>query len=196
MKTAETPKQEPIRDAKTLIERYGAAACSKRVAEKSTRETIHDALVDCYNAYQRPVTRGQISELTGIKNSTIDEHMDKLINEDQTAIRMDRGLFEPVIRFAETRAISKTLMPSGMVKLDIADVCLDLTPAEHRLMYGFFGGGNPYAEAEAMQANRVLIAQQQVSIHGMNRKIAALTEQVRDLAGNSPQILLALEVTT
>ena len=167
-----------------------------KVAEKSTRETIHDALVDCYNTYQRPVTRDMLNAVTGIKKTTIDEHMDKLINEDLTAIRVDRGLFEPVIRFPETRAISKTVMPSGLVKLDIADACLDLTPAENRIMHGLFGGANPYYEAEAMQQSRVLIAQQAVSIHVMKREMLALRELLRTMMGNAPQMMLALEVAT
>ena len=166
-----------------------------QIAKKSTRETIHDALVYCYNTSQRPVTRDMLSAVTNIKKTTIDEHMDKLINDELTAIRVDRGLFEPVVKFPETRAISKTVMPGGLVKLDIADSCLDLTPAENRIMKELFGGGNDYHEAEAMQQSRVLMAQQAVSINNLHRKIAALRDLVQSLAGNAPQMMLALEVT-
>ena len=164
-----------------------------QIAKKSTRETIYDALVDCYNTSQRAVTRDMLNAITGIKKTTIDEHLDKLVNDDQTIIRVDRGFYEPVIKFPETRSISKTVLPGGLVKLDIADKCLDLTPAENRIMKELFGGGNEFHEAEAMQQSRALIAQQAVSINGLKREMTALREMLKQLAAGVPQLRLELD---
>ena len=163
-----------------------------QIAKKSTREIIYEALVDSYNTSQRAVTRETLNAITGIKKTTIDEHLDKLVNDEGSVIRVDRGFYEPVIRFPETRAISKTVLPGGLVKLDIADRCLDLTPAENRIMKELFGGGNEFHEAEAMQQSRALIAQQAVILNRLQREVSALREHVREMSGNVPQMHLEL----
>jgi hypothetical protein len=110
------------------------------IASKSTREEIHEALVVAFNTLQRPVTREMLHLVTGISKTTIDEHLKVLMDDDETVIRVGRGLFEPVIKHPETRPISKTMLPGGLVKLEVGDVCIDLTPREYRIVRGLFGG--------------------------------------------------------
>lgn len=164
-----------------------------QVAKKSTRETIYDALVDCFNKTQRDVTREMLYEVTGIKKATIDEHLDKLIDEEQTVVRVMRGYFQPVIKFPETRAMSRTILPSGMNKVEIGDFCLDLTPAEGRKFGALFGGGDSVQESEAVQQNRVLVARYAVENKKMKAEIAALWDFVRQDASKSNQLKLDMQ---
>lgn len=110
------------------------------IASKSTRATIFEALLDAFNVLQHPVTRETLHAVTGISKTTIDEHLKVLMDVDETVIRVDRGLFEPVIKHPEERIISKTMLPCGLVKFEVGDVCIDLTPREYRIVRGLFGG--------------------------------------------------------
>lgn len=163
-----------------------------KLAKKTSMQIVYEALVGCYNAGQEYVTRETLVDVTGLKKTNVDEQLKTLIDEEMTVIRVKAGFFQPVIVFPETRAISKTVMRGGLVKLEVGSEYLALSPAENRIMKELFGGGNEYHESEAMQMARVLAAQQAVAIKKMNRDIEALRDMVRNLAGDSPQILLAL----
>jgi hypothetical protein len=164
-----------------------------KISSKSTRETIHEALVDAFNSSQRPVTRETLHFVTGISKATIDEHLDKLITVEETVIRVERGLFEPVIKHPETRPISKTVIPGGLIKLEIGDKCIDMTPSENRIMKELFGGRNDFHEAEAMQQSRVLMAQMATNLVTAARETRALRERVLVLEGKKTQMALGLE---
>lgn len=163
-----------------------------KISEKSSREIVYEALVGCYNAGQEYVTRETLIDVTRLKKTIVDEQLKNLIDVHGTVIRIKSGFFQPVVKFPETRAISKTVMPGGLVKLDIADSYLELTPAENRIMKELFGGGNEYHEAEAMQMARVLIAQQAVTLNKLQRDLSALREHLREVSGSAPQLKLAL----
>lgn len=146
------------------------------IAKKSTREIIYEALVDAYNTLQMPVTRDVLSMATNIKKTIIDEHLDGLIKVEETVIRVERGLYAPVIKFPETRAISRTVLPGGLNKLEIGTQCIDLTPAEARIMNVVFGGANEYRESEAILQSRALMAQMATTLTRMQREINALRQ--------------------
>lgn len=159
-----------------------------KVSAKSTRQTIFEALTDAFNATQRPVTRETLHIVTGISKATIDEHLDKLITVEETVIRMERGLFEPVIKHDETRAVSKTILPNGLVKLEVGDTCLTLTPCENRILKELFGGSNTFMEAEAMQQSRILAAQLSTKLVNAGRETNALRERLLAVEGKLPQV--------
>lgn len=164
-----------------------------KISSKSTRETIHEALVDAFNSTQRPVTRETLHLVTGISKATIDEHLDKLITVEESVVRVERGLFEPVIKHDDTRAISKTILPNGLVKLEVGDTCLALTPCENRILKELFGGSNTFVEAEAMQQARMLAAQLSTKLINAARETNALRERVLALEGKTTQIPLGLD---
>lgn len=148
-----------------------------KIAKTSVRATVYDALVDIFNGTQRDVTPTQIMAVTGFNKFMVNDQLELLINEDQTVVRMTRGYFQPVIRFPETRALSRTILPNGMTKIEIGDICLDLTPAEGRKFGGLFGDKDAVRESEAVQQYRILAAQYEVLNLQFNRVIKMLEEK-------------------
>jgi len=49
-------------------------------------------------------------------------------------------VFVPAVRHPPARAISKTVMPDGMVKIEIGEIVLDLTPREDRHLAALMAG--------------------------------------------------------
>jgi len=164
-----------------------------QIAKKSTRETIYEALVDCYNLNQESVTPAQLIAITGFNKHMVNDQLEALIYEDETVIRLSRGYFQPVIKFPDTRPMSRTVLPGGLNKFEVGDESINLTPAESRMATALWGGGNAIHEAEAVQQNRALAAQQAVRIVKLTRAVEALEGKLRELTDNVPQLNLELQ---
>ena len=163
-----------------------------QVSKKFARDTVYDALVDCYNETQMDVTRETLRKITGLKQVTVDEHLRCLIDEDQKVQRRKRGNFRPAAVFPESRAVSCTMLTSGMAKIEIGDIRIDLTPAEARKLAPMLGGGL-IAESEAIQQNRLLMAQQAADAKKLKAEINALWKFIRHDKPTGGQ--LALDMT-
>jgi hypothetical protein len=142
----------------TCVVSYKKRRESVQVSKIFARQTVYDALVDCYNQTQRDVTRETLREITGLKQVTVDEHLRQLIDVDQTVERRRRGYFRPAAVFPESRAVSCTVLTSGMAKIEIGDICIDLTPAEARKLAPMLGGGaiGYYGADKAIEGGRSL----------------------------------------
>ncbi len=106
--------------------------------QRTTRQQILDAVQDLHNQEQM-VTREALQEVTGLKLTIIDDRLATLV-DDGLLIRKSRGVFVPAILHPPARPISKTVMPDGMVKIEIGDCVLDLTPREDRLLASIQAG--------------------------------------------------------
>lgn len=84
-------------------------------------------------ALEQTATRETVAELTGLKQSVADDRLRTLVDDGKLK-RLLRGIYELVEAYPETRAISKTVLPSGYVKYDIGDEVLTLTPVEDRVL--------------------------------------------------------------
>ena len=100
--------------------------------KRTNTQIILDAIKDLHCAEQ-VVTRETLVALTGLKLSIVDDRTGVLIN-DGRVLRVRRGVFIPAQNFAPSRAISTTYLPDGLVKLEVGDDCLDLTPREARML--------------------------------------------------------------
>lgn len=160
-----------------------------QVSKKFARDTIYDALVDCYNETQMDVTRETLRKITGLKQVTVDEHLRRLIDEDQKVQRGKRGNYRPAHAFPESRAVSGTVLTSGMVKVEVGDYCMELTPAEARKLAPMLGGGL-IAESEAIQQNRLMMAQHAADAKKLKAEINAIWKFVRQNKAGPPQLAL------
>lgn len=106
--------------------------------KRSSTQIILEAVQDLHTQEQI-VTRETLHGLTGLKLSVIDDRVGALI-DDGLVVRVQRGVFVPAETHPPARAISKTLLPDGTVKIDIGDDVLTLTPREDRMLARLFAG--------------------------------------------------------
>jgi len=90
----------------------------------------------------------------GLKLSTVDDNL-KALKEDSLIWAPERGVYRPVAVHPPARAISKTILPGGLIKLEIGDEVLTLTPQENRMLAELQAGAA--AQVAALEgANAVL----------------------------------------
>lgn len=92
------------------------------------RDLILQAVIDL-NEHNQLCSRKRIAEVTGLKMTIVDDHIDRL--RDQGRIRLaGHSHYEP-LDLTPDRPVSTTSMPHGRMKLEIGDdVIADLTPRE------------------------------------------------------------------
>ena len=104
----------------------------------TSSQVIFDAVRELDNAEQI-ATRETIAEVTGLKLSIVDEHIKNLCNDGRLR-RIQRGIYQSITYPPLSRAISVTMLPDGLSKLEIGDVCLDLWPRERRYLGSLLQG--------------------------------------------------------
>lgn len=101
-------------------------------------ELVYQTILDLHNA-SRIATRSVVKEMTGLTYSVVDDHVKRML-EDGRLRRCAPGVFEPIEELPPAQAISLTVLPTGMAKLEIGDVCLDLNPSDCRRIGSLFRG--------------------------------------------------------
>lgn len=103
-----------------------------------TAQEVLDFITDLHYQEQQ-VTRELLAERIGVRLSVIDEHL-KVMTNDGRIRRVGRGVYAPMQSMPPARAMSKTLLPDGYVKIEIGDQVLTLTPREDRMLGNLMGG--------------------------------------------------------
>ncbi len=142
-------------------------------ARKSTTALVLEAVQDLHNQEQI-VTRETLAELTGLKLTVIDDRLGTL-TDDGMLLRVQRGVYVPAVQHPAARPMSKTVMPDGMVKIEIGDEVLTLTPREDRALANLMAGAA--AQAAAIETGRnaaLLAAELSEEVKQLRRKVSAL----------------------
>lgn len=101
----------------------------------TSTQRIFDAVRDLREVDQI-ATRETVAELTGLKMAIVDDRLRALVDDGKLK-RLLRGVYELVETYPQTRNISKTILDSGYVMIEIAgrkdepDIVLHLTPNSH-----------------------------------------------------------------
>ena len=149
--------------------------------QRTTKQQMLDAIHDLHNAEQL-VTREALQEVTGLKLTIIDDRVATLVDEG-AVIRKGRGVFVPAIQHPPARPISKTVMPDGMIKIEIGDMVLDLTPKEDRALASLQAGtAVQFAAIETGQELSTLVA-------AMRTRVAKLEAQLRKDKGDKQLVI-------
>lgn len=98
----------------------------------TSTDRIYDAVREL-RSLEQIATRETVAELTGLKQTVVDDRLRTLVDDGKLK-RLIRGIYELVEDYPETRAISKTVLPTGYVKYDIGDEVITLTPNEDRVL--------------------------------------------------------------
>jgi len=140
---------------------------------RTTLQHILDAVHDLHNQEQM-VTREALHEVTGLKLTIIDDRVAALVDEG-LVVRKSRGVFVPAVLHPPARPISKTLMPDGMVKIEIGDVVLDLTPREDRQLASIqVGTAVQFSAIETGHEMSVVVSAMRKRIGQLEAKISSL----------------------
>lgn len=137
-----------------------------QAAARTTAQIIWDTIQDLHQQDQ-VVTRDQLSVLTGLKMSIVDDHVSRLI-ENGRVRRLRAGVFVPVAPMPDPRPVSMTMMPGGVSKMEIGDFCVDLWPTERRMLASLLVG-------DAVQYSNLQAA------HDANFAVGTIWEELKKL---------------
>ena len=148
---------------------------------RSTAEVVMGAIEDLH-AREQIVTREILSELTGLKLTTIDDRLGHLVDTGKIR-RVQRGVFVPLEQHRPARPISRTLCPDGTTVLEVGDTVMILSPRESRMIGELMAGSSQQYAAieighEAARLNAVLQAQ----ISEVRREVARMGLRTEDAA--------------
>ena len=154
-----------------------AEAVNLQASPKSNNQQVWDACVDLSNQ-ERHITRKVLAERTGLKMQIVDDHVERLITYGRLR-RLGSGVLEIVEQFPP-RPISKTVIPNGLVKIEIGDHCLDLTPKEARVIGELFCA-EVIAARDLNAEDRSLVRMQELShqMAGLQKLGTALLGQIK-----------------
>lgn len=140
---------------------------------KTQKQTILEAIIDLHNK-EIPASRTTIAQLTGIKQTSVDECLKRLA-DDEIIYRLCSGVFAPMTQHPPARTIYKAVLPDGTVKIDIGDdMVLTLTPKEARILGGLM---LPDATEYGNIALSMRFAEQNHAMHNRIKKLERLIKQ-------------------
>ena len=146
---------------------------------RSTAEVVMGAIEDLH-AREQIVTREILSELTGLKLTTIDDRLGHLVDTGKIR-RVQRGVFVPLEQHRPARPISRTLCPDGTTVLEVGDTVMILSPRESRMLGELMAGSShQYAAIEIGHETARLNAALQAQISDVRREVARMGLKVED----------------
>lgn len=137
-----------------------------------TRALIWDAL-ESLRASAQVASRQRVAKVTGLKLTTVDDHLNRMV-EDGLLRRPVNGVVEIIDPMPEPRSVSVTLVPGGLSKVEVGDVCFDLWPQERRLLGSLLQG-------DAFQLSNILMGEQMNTL--VSQVWGELRQLKRDLGG-------------
>ena len=104
-----------------------------------TSNDVLNAIIDLYQSNPpREATRKTVAQELGVAYHLVDEHFDRLFSRGLIK-RVIPGVFAPV-NIHRDKIVSSTHVPGGRIKLDVDDVCLDLSIRDVRAIVHVLAG--------------------------------------------------------
>lgn len=108
-------------------------------APATTNSQIIWSTIQDLHQQDQLITRDILSRLTGLKLAIVDDHVGRLIDNGRLR-RVQPGVFVLVAVMPEPRPVSMTMLPGGVSKMEIGDFCIELWPAERRMLASMLVG--------------------------------------------------------
>ena len=157
----------------------------------SSRIQVLEAIYSLYES-EVDVTAEALVRYTGLKTVTVNDCIKELKERDDIW-SLERGVYRPKLRHEKSRAITVTAMPDGMVKLEIGDLVINLTPRESQIMAPYFAWLNMQVAASAhnhasmWMADRLAKAERRIKALGDARKLDRAQQQEIENTEEKPQ---------
>lgn len=146
---------------------------SKTSKPITSTDRIFDAVREL-RSLEQIATRETVADLTGLKLSVVDDRLRTLVDDGKLK-RLLRGVYELVETYPETRAISKTVLPTGYVKYDIGDEVITLTPVEDRVLAQLgIGAAGQAIMIQSTNQHLYLATELAAKVEAQGREIKAL----------------------
>lgn len=138
----------------------------------TSTERVFEAIVELNNM-QQAATRYTVQELTGLPLGRVDDRIKALVERERVK-RVLKGQYVPVEAHAPPRPMSKTILPSGAVKIEIGDDVLTLTPAEDRTLAILqAGAATQVAQIQTGQLMTEMAATMMMKVDQIERRMSA-----------------------
>ena len=142
--------------------------------ETPTLMLVFEAIRQIHDAGGEP-TRERIVAMTGLKPTTVDDRIKVLRGEGM--ISPLKQCYRPLHQHVAAQAVSCTVMPNGIYKIEKGDEVMTLVPAEARQLAPMLAGKAQEASAlervQEMEARMVEMAQQ---LREVQRRYKALKD--------------------
>lgn len=161
--------------------------------KKSSRETIWDTICDLHSKGQVS-SRQLLVDLTGLSFGVVDDHCSAMV-EDMTLLRIAPGIFEPMPQYRMAESVSTTLLPNGMLKVEIGDAVLDLVPKEQRALgIQMAGYGMEFGNIQSGRESARLATMLEFKLKAAEKQIDVLAKRLIAVESKAPQSQLVLEL--
>ena len=145
----------------------------------TSTDRVYDAVREL-RCLEQIATRETVAELTNLKLSVVDDRLRTLVDDGRLK-RLLRGVYELVEEYPATRAISKTVLPSGYVKYDIGDEVITLTPVEDRVLAQLgMGAAGQAIMIQSTNQHLFLATELAAQVESLKREVKTLREQKPD----------------
>lgn len=149
----------------------------------SSTAAVYAAVCEIH-ANEMPVNRETVAELTNLPLTTVDDRI-KYLHDEGSIRRTVRSHYVPADTFPVARAITKTTLPNGMVKLEIGNHVLDLTPTEARRLANDFAGERENHDVTITVRNAIILnAEMAQKLEHQARQIRALEAKIDQRQGS------------
>lgn len=140
---------------------------------QTSTQRVYDAVCEL-RGLDQIATRETVAELTGLKLAIVDDRLRALVDDDKLK-RLLRGVYELVEFFPPPRSISCTTLDSGLVKFEIGDILIELTPREARVAArGLAGFADDARVIESTKQHLFLATELAARVEVLKRQVAAL----------------------
>lgn len=147
-----TEAPTPMPTVATLGNTNAPTVSSRRIPGDgpTAKQMVLEAVLELHNQ-SLPITRESLSRVCGFR---VDDAI-KALKEQGLIWAPERGVYRPIDAHPPARPISKTILPTGVVKIEIGDDMITLTPEENRRLAELQAGAA--AQVAALEgANAVL----------------------------------------
>lgn len=159
--------------------------------KRTTRQIIWGALVDL-RAQQQIATRQVLAEVTGLKLVTIDDHLNRMV-EDGQLLRPVAGVVEIIDKMPPPRAVSVTDTPEKVCIIEVGDEMFRLWPEELRILaVRLSGSAVQYSNIQYGRETGVAMAEMLAVVRKLERENKALAAEVRKLQDGSAKAQMEL----
>jgi hypothetical protein len=139
----------------------------------TSTQRVYDAVLGLREVDQI-ATRETVAELTGLKLAIVDDRLRALVDDGKLK-RLLRGIYELVEIFPAPRPIYCGIMHDGMVKMELGDDVLTLTPSEARRAARALGGFAEDARVlESTKTYLMIATELAATVERQSREIKAM----------------------